>query len=535
MGLWSLSNKSILIIDDFAQMRSMLVSMLKNYGPERVLQAANGKEALEQINNNKFDIVLCDYNLGPGKDGQQILEEVRYLRLMPFSSLFIMITAENTNHMIMGAAEYMPDAYLSKPINKNVLVSRLQKLLTKKEILSPLSDALENNDINKIIDCCNELLKKNVKFKFEILKIKCEHLLKLKKFDEALKISNEILDERKIPWAMNIVGQVNFNKKNYFEAENIFRKIIELDNKFMPAYDWLAKILDLNEDHAEAQNTLTDAVKISPKSVARQRSLADACVKNNDLSSAERARKNVVNVGKSSCLKKSTDYTDLAEIYINNGAHAKATETLSETIKVFKSDEKVVLESSIKLSTAYKQLNNNYKYNTYVNSSLKILEKNNTLLHGEAALELARNCIDLGKLEKGKELLMSVAKEFYEDEEMIESINTIFAEAGLADEGKDIINNAKSEVIELNNKGVKLIKDGDIDEAVKLFQVAVKQMPGNITITLNIATSLLLYMQKNGANNRTLDDVYHYLDVVLCKESNNTKALDIKQKCKALA
>ena len=129
MGFWNLKTKSVLIIDDFPQMRAMLSSMLKNYEPKEVHQAGNGKEALEKMSKHRFDIVLCDYNLGDGKDGQQVLEEAKYQKILPFYTLFIMVTAENTNAMVMGAAEHMPDAYLSKPINKTVLMSRMQKLL----------------------------------------------------------------------------------------------------------------------------------------------------------------------------------------------------------------------------------------------------------------------------------------------------------------------------------------------------------------------------------------------------------------------
>ncbi len=535
MGLWSLSNKSILIVDDFAQMRTMLASMLKNYRPELVLQAANGIEALEKINNNSFDIILCDYNLGSGKDGQQILEEVRHLRLISFNTLFIMITAENSNQMVMGAAEYLPDAYLAKPINKNVLIARLQKLMQKKQTFLPLSEALDNNDFDKVIASCDILLEKNTKFKLEILSIKCEHLIKQDKYDEALSISNDVLEQRNIPWAMNIVGLAHIHNQKFIEAEDTFRKIIAADKSFMPAYDSLAKILDNNNDFAEAQSVLSDAISISPKSVSRQRKLANACIKNNDLTNAEKARKHVIDVGRTSCLKESTDYTVLADMYISKGLHEKAANTLNDVIKTFRDDDQTVLESSIKISTAYKKMNNSYKYNSYVNSSLKLAEKNNHLLHGDAALELAKNCMELGKPEKGKDILMSVAKEFCDDAEMITSINAIFEEAGMHDEGEKIISSAKSEIIELNNKGVKLIKSNKIDDAIKLFQLAVKQMPGNITITLNIATSLFLYMQKNGLNKQTLMEVDNYLDSILRIDSKNRKALDIKHKCKSLS
>ncbi len=37
----------------------------------------NGAEALSKMQSRRFDLVLCDYNLGPGKDAPQVLEEAR--------------------------------------------------------------------------------------------------------------------------------------------------------------------------------------------------------------------------------------------------------------------------------------------------------------------------------------------------------------------------------------------------------------------------------------------------------------------------
>lgn len=530
MALWNLNNKSILIIDDFAQMRSMLFSMLKNYAPKDVVQAANGAQAIEKMSGKKFDIVLCDYNLGAGKDGQQVLEEAKYQKILPFYTLFIMVTAENTNSMVMGAAEYMPDAYLTKPINKNVLISRIQKLLLKKEMLYPLSDAIDNDDSEKTIECCNILLDENIKFKFEILKIKCEHLLKLERYQEALTISQSILNDREIPWAMSIVGQVNFHSKNFEEAESKFKKIIEIDKKFMPAYDWLAKSLKHTDHFNEAQNILMKAVEISPKSVLRQRSLAQAAEKNNDLKQLEITRKKIIEVAKTSCLKSSNDYTELASLYINNGSNAKAVDLLNQTTREFNKDEQIVLDSTIKLSTAYKKLNQNEKYQSSVNSSIKLAANNQTLLHGESALELARACMDLGKTDESHAIIKSVVKEFSDDKNIMDSINSIFEEAGISEEGKKIIALAKSEVIELNNKGVKLIKDDKINEAIKLFEIAVKEMPGNITVNINTATAHLLHLQKYGFEVNHLDSVHKYTNIVLLKDKRNTKALELKEK-----
>jgi len=535
MALWNLNNKTVLIVDDFAQMRSMLLAMLKNYGPKVVLQASNAKEAIEMMSKHQFDIVLCDYNLGDGQDGQQILEEAKYQKLIPYHTLFVMVTAENTNAMVMGAAEYMPDAYLSKPINKTVLISRLQKLLIKKDTLRPLSDAIEKDDTLKTIQCCDALLQKDVKFKFELLKIKCEHLLKLEKYDEAMDICKHVLQDRDIPWAMMIVGQVHFFKKNYYDAEMQFREIIDNVKNFMPGYDWLAKTLDMSEDYAEAQEILMDAVKVSPKSILRQRSLGDIADKNNDLEQSEKSRKKVVEIAKTSCLKQSSDYTKLAKVYVKKKTPQKAIDVLAETKKVFRGNDDVLMESTVELAMVHKAMNNQSKYKSTVDAALKLATQKQSLLHGETAVDLARSCMELGNTEEAQEIITSVVKEFYENEELMNKINEVYEEMDMASEGKEIIAAAKSECIKLNNKGVGLIKEGEYNEAIKLFKMAAKDMPQNITINLNVAKALLLNMEKNGANPKTQKQVYSYLDVVSKLDPDNEIASEILSQCRALS
>src|SRR5665647_2255610 len=131
----SLKQSSILIIDDFQGMRTMLREMIKSMGVTKVDTASNGKEGMRQLSLNKYDIVICDYNLGPGQNGQQILEESKLLNYIGMSTIWVIVTAEKTLDMVMGAAEIKPDDYLLKPINQALLESRLQKQILRKQSL----------------------------------------------------------------------------------------------------------------------------------------------------------------------------------------------------------------------------------------------------------------------------------------------------------------------------------------------------------------------------------------------------------------
>ncbi len=104
------SRQYCLVIDDFQGMRTMLRDMLRELGAQRVDIAASGGEAVGMLGNHRYDIVLCDYNLGAGRTGQQLLEEAKVRNLVGPACAWIMVTAEKTSDAIMGAVEYQPDA-----------------------------------------------------------------------------------------------------------------------------------------------------------------------------------------------------------------------------------------------------------------------------------------------------------------------------------------------------------------------------------------------------------------------------------------
>jgi CheY-like chemotaxis protein len=84
--------------------------------------ASNGNTAVKQYTELRYDIILCDYNLGEGQDCRQILEEFHKRHLMFPGTLFLMATAETTSALVMGAVEYQPDATSPNRLLANNLV-----------------------------------------------------------------------------------------------------------------------------------------------------------------------------------------------------------------------------------------------------------------------------------------------------------------------------------------------------------------------------------------------------------------------------
>lgn len=143
MALWTLKPYRILVVDDFSDMRLYIRGMLAAYGAVDIRLAKNGDEAVTALQAERHDLVLCDYNLGDGRDGQQVLEQARHRGLLPRCNLFVMVTAENTADMVMGSLECQPDGTLSKPVTRATLQVRLRKLLEKRKELLDIYEAAD--------------------------------------------------------------------------------------------------------------------------------------------------------------------------------------------------------------------------------------------------------------------------------------------------------------------------------------------------------------------------------------------------------
>jgi FOG: CheY-like receiver len=182
------SNKRCLVIDDFPEIRGSLTRMLRTFGVHTVDTAANGEEAIKACGKRKYDIVLCDYNLGAGKDGQQILEEVRYLRVLLMTSLFVMITGESSREMVLGALECQPDDYITKPYTQQSLKVRLNKAIVRHESLQHIKNFISDGQYQDALDSCNELISQGSRYAGDCLKMKGQLHFLLKQLKDAKKL-----------------------------------------------------------------------------------------------------------------------------------------------------------------------------------------------------------------------------------------------------------------------------------------------------------------------------------------------------------
>jgi tetratricopeptide (TPR) repeat protein len=509
-----LKKKKVLVVEDFLNFRLTLRSMLKSFNISYIDDAASGEEAVEKISSNKYDIILCDYNLGPGKDGQQVLEEARCCEHIDHSTIFIMVTAENTMEMIMGALEYQPDDYLIKPFAKEALEKKLRNLSKKKENLKDIEKAIEKKDYTNVIALCDEQINSHTKSLSDLLKLKGDILIKKQAYAEATAFYEKVLAMGNLPWAMFGLGKVKFITGDYSKAKSAFEKIITKNNKIVAAYDWLAKTHEKMGNELEAQRVLQDAVRISPKAIFRQRTLGNIAYKNKDNVTAEQSFKEAVKQGKHSFFKSPSDYACLAKVLIDKGSPMESLDVLNDAGREFSGNPEASIQISVAESIAFKKLNRVEDAGKAVQKAYKLVATLPGRLPVDIELDLAKALFLTGDEKSGKEIVRHVVQSNHDNQELISNVQAIFKDLNIEDKGREIISTALNEVIKLNNDGIRLFQEGNLSRAINFFEQAVDRLPDNKTINANAAHALMVYMQKHGSQPRLLEKAMLYIDRV---------------------
>src|SRR5579875_1716348 len=115
----------ILVVDDDPKIRRLLkVGLHSTDYP--VVEAANGAEALRQVEKKKPWLVLLDLML-PDMDGLDVLRRIRELSPVPI----VIISAKGADNDRIRGLQLGADDYVTKPFNPNEVVERVKAVLRR--------------------------------------------------------------------------------------------------------------------------------------------------------------------------------------------------------------------------------------------------------------------------------------------------------------------------------------------------------------------------------------------------------------------
>ena len=122
----SSENRKILIADDEARMRALVRDYLRMKGFQ-VLEAENGREALEVFQREPdIALILLDVMM-PEMDGFETLKELRHISDVPV----LMLTARAEEQDELQGFSLGADEYIAKPFSPKVLLARIDAILKR--------------------------------------------------------------------------------------------------------------------------------------------------------------------------------------------------------------------------------------------------------------------------------------------------------------------------------------------------------------------------------------------------------------------
>jgi len=116
---------NVLVVDDFATMRKIVRNVLKQIGIESVVEAENGKMALDVLKREEIDLIISDWIM-PEMTGIDFLKACKSddgIKNIPF----LMVTAEAQKGCIMEAIKSGVDNYIVKPFTPDKLQAAIEK------------------------------------------------------------------------------------------------------------------------------------------------------------------------------------------------------------------------------------------------------------------------------------------------------------------------------------------------------------------------------------------------------------------------
>ena len=124
-----MSTRTILIADDSAPMRGLLVAIVESLGDYKIVQASSGFEALRLLPRDHVDLILTDINM-PDING---LELIRYLRENPnYKNIPVfIISTEGSAKDIEKGKQLGADEYLVKPFAPATLQQLINRYLNR--------------------------------------------------------------------------------------------------------------------------------------------------------------------------------------------------------------------------------------------------------------------------------------------------------------------------------------------------------------------------------------------------------------------
>ena len=259
-----------LIVDANATSRSVLAAQLRDLGVQQVRQISRVQDARLALEDGSYDIVLCEMTFeGAPMSGQDLLDELRREQLLPFSTVFILVTGEASYSQVLEAAEATVDGYLVKPYSGLVLADRLSEVRRRKRTLKHIYAAIQSRDFAHAAELAEARFTTREAYWSFAAQVAAELWLRADQPARAMKIFNDVLAEKSQTWARAGVARARLAMGELAAARRLLETLVKEVPDYADAHDLLGRVLVEQGEFEPALESFRIASNLTPGCLLR--------------------------------------------------------------------------------------------------------------------------------------------------------------------------------------------------------------------------------------------------------------------------
>lgn len=264
-----LQAKSVLVVDDSHIIQQTTKAVLQKCGfpAANLYSASNATDALQACRSTIFDILLLDFNLGNGRSGLQLLEQLHHLELLDHNPLVLIITADDSLPIVMAFAEYEPDDYLVKPLRADNLQKRLAINFNQQQLNETVWQAFQNTGVAGARQALQQA-KSDKSFRLTVTQL-CKRLAKHNKADTAIALLKSFTRQHDYLPAKLLLVELLLNNGSHEQAAMANNALQAGFPKHINVLDLAAKIHMKNKDFQQGYQLWIQAYQLSHYNLER--------------------------------------------------------------------------------------------------------------------------------------------------------------------------------------------------------------------------------------------------------------------------
>ena len=267
------STCTALVADGNANSRAVIVAQLRALGIHQIFQCIRPADARRRLEVQDFDFVLCEmYFPEDDTTGQELLDDLRRNHLLPFATVFVMITGEATYVKVAEAAESALDGYVLKPHKAAHLEERLMVARARKRSLQPVFDAIGNQDFERATTLCTERFHQRGHFWLYAGRVGAELLMRLGRYAQAQALYQIMLETEPLPWARLGIARTHLERGELTQACSSVEALLQDEPDYAEANDLLGRAQFERGQLELALATYVHATELTPSSISRVQS-----------------------------------------------------------------------------------------------------------------------------------------------------------------------------------------------------------------------------------------------------------------------